>query len=133
MSYIIAITETYWANPEEPPRQISLILSEDFDLANVSSEDAANISAEHEKHDLRLETTGTLPFGPFYNLSQNELKVLREYIVDNFAKEFIQPSTSSADAPVFFIKKNDRKLRLYVDYKGLDLITKKNRYSLSLI
>ena len=93
MTYIIAIIETDLANPEESPRQILLIPSEYNDLAHVFSEDAANTLSEHGNHNLRLETTGTPPFGPLYNLSQNELEVLREYIADNFAKRFIQPST----------------------------------------
>lgn len=133
VAYMIAITETDPADPEGPPRQIPLIPSEYADLAHVFSEDAANTLPEHGNHDLRLETTGTPPFGPLYNLSQNELEVLREYIADNLAKGFIQPSTSSAGAPVLFIKKGDGNLRLCVDYRGLNLITKKNRYPLPLI
>ena len=76
---------------------------------------------------------GHATFVLLYNLSQNELEVLREYIADNLAKGFIQPSTSSAGAPVLFTKKGDGTLRLYVDYRRLNIITKKNRYSLPLI
>ena len=79
------------------------------------------------------KTLGTSPFGPLYNLPQVELEVLREYISDNLAKRFIQPSTSSAGAPVLFIKKGDDSLRLCVDYRGLNLITQKNCYPLLLI
>ena len=67
-----------------------------LDLAEVFSEEAANTLPEHGPQDLCLETSGTPPFGPLYNLSQVELEVLREYIVDNFANGFIQPSSSSA-------------------------------------
>ncbi len=130
---MIAITETDLTNLEKPPRKIPLILSEYADLTHFFSEDATNTSPEYGNHDLRLETTDTPPFGPLYNLSQNELEVLREYIADNLAKRFIQPSTSSAGAPVFFLKKGDRNLRLCVDYRSLNLITKKNRYLLPLI
>ncbi len=133
VAYMIAITGTDLANPKEPPRQIPLIPSEYADLAHVFSKDVANKLPENENHDLRLETTGTPSFGPLYKLSQNELDVLREYIADNLAKRFIQPFTSSAGAPVLFIKKGDGNLRLCVDYRGLNLITKKNRYPLLLI
>ncbi len=109
------------------------IPSEYLDLAEVFSEEAANTLPEHGPQDLALETSGTPPFGPLYNLSQVELEVLREYISDNLAKGFIQPSTSSAGAPVLFIKKGDDSLRLCVDYRGLNLITQKNRYPLPLI
>ena len=35
--------------------------------------------------------------------------------------------------PILFIPKKDRSLCLYVDYKGINKITIKNRYPLSLI
>jgi len=40
---------------------------------------------------------------------------------------------SPARAPVFFTPKKDRKLRLYIDYYGLNKITIKNYYLLLLI
>ncbi len=89
VTYMIAITETDLANLEEPSRQIPLIPSEYADLAYVFSEDTANTLPEHGNYDLRLETKGTPTLGPLHKLFQNELEVLREYIADNLAKEFI--------------------------------------------
>ncbi|TPX54573.1 hypothetical protein PhCBS80983_g05887, partial [Powellomyces hirtus] len=59
--------------------------------------------------------------------------VFDEYLEENLAKEFIRPSRSSAAAPILFVKKKDGSLRLCVDYRGLNAITKKNRYPLPLI
>ena len=133
MAYIIAITESDLADPKEPPRPILLIPSEYADLAHIFSEETTNTLPKHGNHNLRLETMGTPQFGSLYNLSQKELEVLREYIADNLAKRFIQPSISSAGAPVLFVKKGDGNLYLCVDYRGFNLITKKNRYPLPLI
>jgi len=72
-------------------------------------------------------------FGPIYNLSEPELKTLKEYIDENLAKGFIQPSKSPAGAPVFFVKKKDNSLRPVIDYRNLNSITIKNRYPLPLI
>jgi len=36
-------------------------------------------------------------------------------------------------APVFFVKKKDRKLRLVQDYRALNAMTMKNKYPLPLI
>lgn len=88
MAYLIAITETDLGELETE-LQVLVISSEYSDLAHVFLEDAANTLPEHGDHDLCLETTGTPPFGLLYNLSQNELEVLREYIADNLAKGFI--------------------------------------------
>ena len=37
------------------------------------------------------------------------------------------------EVPILFIKKKDSSLRLYIDYRGLNKITIKNRGSLLLI
>ena len=102
--------------------------------ADVFSKEQADELPPHGPQDHAIETNGDqLPFGPLYNLSANELKVLKKYIDDNLRKGFIQPSTSPAGAPILFVKKKDGGLRLCVDYRGLNKITIKNRYPLPLI
>ncbi len=58
---------------------------------------------------------------------------MRDYLTENLAKGFVQHSKSPAGAPILFVKKKDGSLRLCVDYRGLNKITKKNRYPLPLI
>jgi hypothetical protein len=50
------------------------------------------------------------PFGPIYNLSQNELITLREFLDENLAKNFIWYSKSRAGVPIIFMKKKDGSL-----------------------
>src|SRR5262249_3265007 len=52
---------------------------------------------------------------------------------DNIANGFIRSSRSSHGTPVLFVKKKDGSLRLCVDFRGLNRITKKDRYPLPLI
>jgi len=52
---------------------------------------------------------------------------------DNLAKGFITPSSFEYASPILFIRKQNRGLRLCVDYRGLNKITKKDRYLLPLI
>src|SRR5690606_23295740 len=84
-------------------------------------------------HAIELEPNTKPPFGPMYNMSETELKLLREWLDENLSKGFIRASTSSAASPVLFAKKPDGGLRLCVDYRALNKITKKNRYPLPLI
>ena len=84
-------------------------------------------------HSIDLLEGTTPPFGPMYNLSAKELAVLQEYLDINLANRFIQPSRSSAGAPVLFAPKGDGGLQLCIDYWGLNAITQKNRYPLPLI
>ena len=73
-AYMIAITDVDVTGNEV--NAIPVIPSEYADLAHVFSEDAANTLPEHGPYDLQLKTISIPPFGPLYNLSQNELKVL---------------------------------------------------------
>jgi len=57
-----------------------------------------------------LEKGTQPPFGPIYNLLQNELVALKQYIEKNLAKNFIQHSKSPTNAPILFVKKKDGSL-----------------------
>jgi hypothetical protein len=72
-------------------------------------------------------------YRPMYLLSPRELVALKEFLEENLAKGFIREFKSPAGAPILFALKKDGSLRLCVDYRGLNAVTVKNRYSLSLI
>ena len=55
------------------------------------------------------------------------------FIDEHLSYSFIKKSTSTHGAPVLFIRKKDGSLRLCVDYRGLNKLTKKDRYPLPLI
>ena len=48
-------------------------------------------------------------------------------------KGFIRPSVSPFGAPVIFVKKKDGSLRMCVDYRGLNKVTRENGYPLPRI
>ena len=58
---------------------------------------------------------------------------MKTYIKNNLASNFIRSSKSSAKIPIFFDKKPDESLRLYINCRDLNNLTIKNRYFLSLI
>lgn len=77
---------------------------------------------------------GTQPkFFPIYNLNQEQLKAMKEYITENLKKGYIRPSTSPAGYPMFWVPKANGQLRPCVDYRDLNEKTIKNRYPLPLI
>jgi hypothetical protein len=66
-------------------------------------------------------------------MSRNEIEELRRYLEENLVKRFIRVSRSHAASLVMFVKKLEKRLRFCVDYRDLNIITIKNRYSLFLI
>jgi hypothetical protein len=85
------------------------------------------------RHSIPIEEGKSVPYGPIYPMSAEELRILREYLDDHLQKRWIQKSESPAGAPVLFTPKKDGKLRLCVDYRGLNRVTIKNRRPLPLI
>ncbi|KAM4058356.1 reverse transcriptase (RNA-dependent DNA polymerase) [Hirsutella rhossiliensis] len=74
-----------------------------------------------------------LPWGPLYSMSREELLVLRKTLTELLDKGFIRVSSSPAAAPVLMVKKPGGGIRFCVDYRGLNHITKRDRYPLPLL
>jgi transposase InsO family protein len=90
-------------------------------------------SIDQHAHAIELEDNAAPPYGPIYPLAEPELAVLREYLDDMLSRGWIRPSRSPAGAPILFVPKKGGKLRLCVDYRALNRVTKKNRAPLPLI
>lgn len=70
---------------------------------------------------------------PNYSLRLVELEILKAYIKNDLTNSFIRPSKFFAKASIFFNKKPNESLRLYVNYQRLNILIIKNRYLLSLV
>ena len=68
-----------------------------------------------------------------HRMAPFELQELRVQLQELLDKGFIRPSTSPWGAPVLFAKKNDKTLRLCIDYRHLNRVTVKNQYPLPRI
>ncbi len=115
--------------PTEIPAEYS-------DYADVFLSDLAMELPENTRmneHAIELVEEKQPPYRPIYALSPVELETLKIYIKTHLKTGFIQPSKSPARAPILFDKKLDGSLRLFVDYRGLNNHTIKNRYPLPLI
>ena len=66
-------------------------------------------------------------------LSQSKLEVLCNFLDDHLRTGFICQASSSHGALVIFPLKKDKTLRLCIDFRGLNKITKKDRYPLPFI
>ena len=90
----------------------------------------------HKPYDHKIELlsdSSSLPRSRVYPLSELKLRKLKEYLEENLQKGFIVPSQATYASPVLFAVKPNGQLRLCVDYRRLNHITKRNRYPIPLI
>ena len=68
-----------------------------------------------------------------HRMAPVELQEFKVQLQELLGKGFIRPSTSSWSTPILFTKKKDKTLRLCIDYRQLNKVKIKNRYSLPRI
>ena len=116
---------------------ISVKISHEFqEYKNVFNEIEINELSSHRNllnHSIDLFFDKVSFFESIYNLSENELTMLKFYINQNFVNKFIVRFKFSTNALILFIKKRDEKLKLCVDYRDLNVIFIKNKYFISLV
>lgn len=79
----------------------------------------------HVDHAIELKDGSNPPYRPSYQLSPAELVATNEYITKLLKSGKIRPSKSPYGAPLFFVKQKGQ-LRGVIDYRALNLLTKKN-------
>ena len=114
---------------------MSGVPEEYHEYADVFSKEKADTLPDHHPYDLKidLEDGAEPPLGRMYSLLQTEVQALREFLNKNLHIGFIRPSKAGHGAPILFVKKKDSSLRLCVDFRSLNCLTKKDRYPLLLI
>ncbi|GBG88606.1 hypothetical protein CBR_g48136 [Chara braunii] len=78
------------------------------------------------RHEIILENGAVPPRGCIYRMSEEELSVLRAQLDDLLEKGWIRPSSSPYGAPVLFVRKKNKDLRLCIDYRKLNAQTIRN-------
>jgi len=119
--------------PAKP--DMSGIPGEYHEYADIFSKERADTLPDHRPYDLKinLEDGAEPPLSRMYSLSQTEVQALRKFLDENLCIGFICPSKAGHGAPILFMKKKDGLLRLCVDFRGLNRLTKKDCYPLPLI
>lgn len=66
-------------------------------------------------------------------MSNEELQLIKKYLKKYLTKDFIKLNFAFYSSFILFVRKLSDELRFCVNYKKLNTIIKKNRYSLFLI
>jgi hypothetical protein len=78
--------------------------------------------------------SGTTPISRWpYKMTPKELAELKVQLNELLDKGYIHPSSSPWGCPALFVNKKDQTLRLCVDYRPLNVVTVKNKYTLPRI
>ncbi len=92
------------------------------------------LSSHHfYNHKIELINEKTFSRSRLYQMFNHKLQKIKKYLIKHLNKKFIFSSFASYISLILFIEKKDDSLRFCVDYKKLNALIKRNRYSLSLI
>ncbi|GBG66322.1 hypothetical protein CBR_g58813 [Chara braunii] len=109
------------ASPPDP--RISHLLDEYRDVFEAPT---GTVPDWPIRHGITLEAGAVPPRGCIYRMSEEELEVLCARLDDLLNKGWIRPSCSPYGAPVVFVRKKNKDLRLCIDYRKLNAQTVKN-------
>uniref|UniRef100_A0A3P9IMG0 Gypsy retrotransposon integrase-like protein 1 n=1 Tax=Oryzias latipes TaxID=8090 RepID=A0A3P9IMG0_ORYLA len=105
------------------------------DLRSVFCKSRASALPPHRPYDCAIELLNgaPLPKSKLYNLSGPEKSSMEAYIQEALSLGHIRPSSSPVAAGFFFVEKKDKTLRPCIDFRELNQITVKDKYSLPLL
>jgi hypothetical protein len=112
-----------------------VLSSKYHEFLNVFDKKTFNIFVSHRLYDHKivLKKNAIFEYTSLYKMFEEELKIVKKNLENNLEKRFIIASRSSFVSSVMFMKKTNESLKFCVDYRKLNQLTKKNKYSLLLI
>ena len=134
-NYSTHIVEITWLQLKETVAATEEISSKYSIYQEIFENSEKNISLfKHKTWDykINLRSETQLISESIYSLLKIENKILKTYIKKQRSKEYFRFFTLSTDYSILFVKKSNNSLKSCVNYRKLNAITIKNRYSISL-
>lgn len=102
---------------------------------DVFSKTAAEQLPEHRPYDHKIVLEEPLPntFSPLYKQNLEELIATKQWVMDNLRFGFIEASKSPFASPILCVRKPNGGLRICVDYRKLNNLTRKDAYPIPRI
>jgi len=121
---------------EEILKEVKAKLSLKYhDYLNVFDRAMTDQLSSHHFYDHKIELIDekTSSRSHLYHMFDYKLQKMKKYLIKHLNKDFILSSSASYASLILFIEKKDDSLRFCVDYRKLNALIKRDRYSLSLI
>ncbi len=111
------------------------LLSEYHDYLDIFNRVMINQLSLHYFYDYKIELIDEeMPSrSKLYQMFDHKLQKIKKYLIKHLNKEFIFFSFASYVLLILFAEKKDESLHFCVNYRKLNALIKRNRYSLSLI
>eukprot|EP00896_Chara_braunii_P002940 GBG60816.1 hypothetical protein CBR_g12554 [Chara braunii] len=117
----VAVADASPTDLSSDPRVVRLL----DEFADIFKTPIAVVPDRPISHEIILEASVMPPKGCIYRMSEEEVDVLCAQL-DLLAKGWIRPSSSPYGAPILFVRKKNKDLRLCIDYRKLNAQTVKN-------
>lgn len=119
--------------PETNPKIV--VLEKYHNLLNVFSKKNSDIFPSNWKYDHKIILEAEQKYSYFLlcKILPQEFDAVKPDLDLHLTKEFIKINWVSYSSLVLFIKKPSRQIRFCVNYRKLNVITKKDHYPISLI
>lgn len=114
----------------EQQAELGVLLRKYADVFAVHDEDLGY--TDRVKHEIPL-VDETPVSQPYRRIPPNQYNEVREHISELLKKGVIQESSSSYASPIVLVRKSDGSLRLCVDYRRLNLKTRRDAFPLPRI
>ena len=117
-----ALTQKEYRDPTQyaPDRLMSVINA--FNRQDAKTLPSHRKGIDHEINFVEGKTNDDVSAMPLYQMSKDQLLVLRKTLIELLDNGFIRVSNSPAAAPVIFVKKPSGGLRFCSDYRRLNEI-----------
>ncbi len=121
---------------EEILKEVKAKLSLKYhDYLDVFDQAMTDQLLSHRFYDHKIELTDekTSSRSHLYHMSDYKFQKMKNYLIEHLNKNFIFFSSISYASLILFIEKKDDSLRFCIDYRKLNALIKRDRYSLLLI
>jgi len=121
---------------EEILKEVKAKLSSKYhDYLDVFDRAMTDQLLSHRLYDHKIKLIGERTFSRsrLYHMFDYKLQKMKNYLIEHLNKDFISSSSASYASLILFVEKKDDSLRFCVNYRKLNALIKRNRYSLSLI
>ena len=128
-----ALTQKEYRDPTQYAPDWLMLVINAFNRQDAKTLPPHKKGIDHEINFVEGKTNDDVPAMPLYQMSKDQLLVLRKILTELLDNGFMRVSNSPAAAPVIFVKKPSGGLQFCVDYRRLNEISRKDSYPIPRI